>query len=58
MKIFTGSVKGVLICPGATELALMLSLAHSHAKFLASWFSAPIKKTKAQKKLSKIKSYI
>lgn len=28
--------------PGATELALILSLAHSHAKFLASWQIAPL----------------
>lgn len=34
--------RGVLIKPGATELTLTLSLAHSHAKFLASWFSAPL----------------
>lgn len=37
----TGSTKGVLMNHGATELLLLLSFAHSHAKLLASWFIAP-----------------
>ena len=41
MGILTPSSKGVLVYPGATELTLISSLAHSQAKFLASWFSAP-----------------
>jgi len=37
----TSSDKGVLITPGATQLVLILSRAHSHAKLLESWFIAP-----------------
>jgi hypothetical protein len=33
--------KGVLITAGATQLVLILSRAHSHAKLLESWFIAP-----------------
>lgn len=36
------STRGVAMTVGATALALMPSLAHSHAKLLASWFIAPI----------------
>ena len=38
--ILTASVR-LLIYPGATELTLISSLAHSQAKFFASWLSAP-----------------
>jgi len=37
----TLSPRGVLIGPGATQLVLMLSFAHSHAKFFVTWFIAP-----------------
>jgi hypothetical protein len=37
----TSSVKGVVITPGAMQLVLILSRAHSHAKLLESWFIAP-----------------
>ena len=36
----TGSVREVLMYHGAIALVRMLSLAHSQAKFLASWFIA------------------
>lgn len=38
--IFTGSARGVWMNPDAMELTLMLSFAHSHAKYFASWFMA------------------
>jgi len=37
----TSSFIGVLMNQGATELTLILSLAHSHARFLVSWLIAP-----------------
>lgn len=37
----TGRYRDVLIWPGAMQLALILSFAHSQARFLASWFIAP-----------------
>jgi len=37
----TSSDKGVLITAGATQLVLILSSGHSHAKLLESWFIAP-----------------
>jgi len=40
-KNVTFSRRGVLIGPGAIQLVLMLSLAHSHAKFFVIWFIAP-----------------
>lgn len=42
----TGSVRGVLMNQGATQLVLILSFAHSHAKFLVSWFIAAAKRIK------------
>jgi hypothetical protein len=42
-RTLTSSTSEVLIYHGATELVLMLSFAHSHAKFLANWFMAPKK---------------
>lgn len=41
-KSLTVSAAEVAMTPGAMELALMLSQAHSHAKFLASWLIAPL----------------
>ena len=40
-KNVTASMRGVRINQGATELALMLSFAHSHAKLFANWLIAP-----------------
>ena len=40
-KDLTGSVSGVLMNQGAMLLVLILSFAHSHAKFFANWFIAP-----------------
>ena len=40
-KILTPSVSEVAMYQGATELALMLSFAHSHAKFFVNWLIAP-----------------
>lgn len=48
-KYVTGSMRGVLINQGATQLDLMLSFAHSHARFFISWFSAPARKFKEKK---------
>ena len=42
MLLITGSLISVRIKLGATELVLMPSVAHSHAKLLASWFIAPV----------------
>ena len=39
----TWSTIGVLMYQGATALLLILSSAHSHAKFFVSWFIAPEK---------------
>jgi hypothetical protein len=38
---FTFSNKGVFMAAGATQLALIWSRDHSHAKLLVSWFNAP-----------------
>jgi hypothetical protein len=38
---FTFSNKGVFMTPGATQLVLIWSRDHSHAKLLVSWFIAP-----------------
>ena len=35
-KVITGWAKGVLMYQGATQLVLILSFAHSHAKFFVS----------------------
>lgn len=40
-KNFTGSTMVVLTAQGATVLIRMPSFAHSHAKFLVTWFIAP-----------------
>ncbi|WVZ01753.1 hypothetical protein V8G54_022559, partial [Vigna mungo] len=40
-KRVTFSARGVLITPGATQLLLILSLAHSHARFFVIWCIAP-----------------
>lgn len=42
LKSFTDLAGGVAMTPGAMELALILSLAHSQAKLLASWLIAPL----------------
>jgi hypothetical protein len=42
MRLLTSSDIEVLTYHGATELLLMWSFAHSHARFFASWFVAPI----------------
>lgn len=39
---FTVLAAGVAMTQGAMVLALMLSLAHSHAKFLDIWLIAPL----------------
>ncbi|RWV81093.1 hypothetical protein GW17_00057519 [Ensete ventricosum] len=39
-EVITGSKRGVLTEPGATQLVRMLSFAHSQARLLVSWFSA------------------
>ena len=41
MNRATCSTMEVLTYQGATELTLILSLAHSQAKFLVSWLIAP-----------------
>ena len=43
---YTHSVSEVEMYPGATELILMLSFAHSHAKFFANWFKEASKTSK------------
>ena len=51
----TASTKGVLINQGATQLLLILSFAHLHAKSLVSWFIAPASREKKRLE-SEIKS--
>ena len=41
-KLATASASGVFIGPGATQFVLILSFAHSQAKFFVSWFIAPV----------------
>ena len=47
--LVTGLARAVVIKLGATALALMPSFAHSQAKFLASWFKAPVNIHKQEK---------